>query len=304
MKPIRVFLPLILLLTAPYNAVASTSVDAVLAQFKGVAVTVTDLEQYVSAKNALRPEGAPEGGLSSENVRTVIEQVLRLKMLSQKAKHQNMIDQDTLFAVSVIQPKMLLMEAYINAEAQARVDSIDWDIVMREYYLANRRDFTRPEKIRVRHILLKPNPDWESALLQANRVRERLLAGEEFSALALELSQDTSVQRNAGDLGFFSRGTMFPSFEEAAFELQQGEISDLVVTPFGIHIIELTDRKEPEIVSYEQAKAAALENLKKKRHADEERNILLEILLDDDKDTGVIFNDDALKRFESTLVQK
>ncbi|MBT3337054.1 MAG: hypothetical protein HN855_16215 [Anaerolineae bacterium] len=93
------------------------------------------------------------------------------------------------------------------------------------------------EFIWARHILL------EEALV-ANLVQEKLLAGEDFGALAQELSKDPSVATNNGDLGWFSTGVMIPAFEEAAFALVEvGDISEITQTDFGFHIIQLLGRE-------------------------------------------------------------
>lgn len=72
---------------------------------------------------------------------------------------------------------------------------------------------------------------------------KRVRAGEDFAKLAKEFSTDAGNKDKGGDLGWFGKGAMVPAFEEAAFKLKPGEISDLVETPFGLHIIKLDERK-------------------------------------------------------------
>ncbi|OPL07805.1 MAG: hypothetical protein AVO33_03430 [delta proteobacterium ML8_F1] len=89
-------------------------------------------------------------------------------------------------------------------------------------------------EVRARHILMT---DKNEAAEVLKRVRE----GEDFSELALEMSEDASSAQKGGDLNYFSRGTMVKEFEEAAFSLEIGEISDLVETKLGYHIIKVED---------------------------------------------------------------
>ena len=90
-----------------------------------------------------------------------------------------------------------------------------------------------PEKIRCAHILLKNRTEAEAVML-------RLKAGEDFAKVAQEKSLCPS-KRRGGDLGFFGRGQMVREFEQAAFALQKGQMSDIVKTEFGCHIIKRLD---------------------------------------------------------------
>lgn len=107
-------------------------------------------------------------------------------------------------------------------------------------------------EIRARHILLRiPNeatPAQRDSVEQlAASLRGRAAAGESFEQLATEFSQDPGSAARGGDLGFFSRGRMVEPFEEAAFALQPGEVSEVVESPFGYHIILLEERRQPEL---------------------------------------------------------
>lgn len=106
-------------------------------------------------------------------------------------------------------------------------------------------------QVRARHILLRVGPDAaqaarDSAQMLASDLRARAAAGEDFAALAEQYSQDPGSAADGGDLGFFGRGQMVAPFEEAAFALDVGEVSDVVETPFGYHIIKLEERRLPE----------------------------------------------------------
>ena len=106
-------------------------------------------------------------------------------------------------------------------------------------------------EIRARHILLRAPAEAtptqrDSVRALAESIREQAAAGEDFAELAAEYSQDGSAQQG-GDLGYFGRGRMVAPFEEAAFQLQPGETSDVVETPFGYHVIRLEDRRQPEL---------------------------------------------------------
>jgi peptidyl-prolyl cis-trans isomerase C len=124
------------------------------------------------------------------------------------------------------------------------------------FYNENIEQMTLPEAIRARHILMKAAVDDESARESAREritaVQQELRDGADFAALATEFSEAPSAPKG-GDLGFFGRDQMVPSFENAAFALQPGEISEVVDTQFGYHLIKLEERREAQTVPVEEA---------------------------------------------------
>ena len=115
------------------------------------------------------------------------------------------------------------------------------------FYLENGQEFTQPEEIRARHILIKlesgaSDEARENARALLSGIRNNIVGGGDFAALAKQLSQGPSATKG-GDLGYFTRGQMVAPFEQAAFALAPGEISEIVETQFGLHLIKLVDRK-------------------------------------------------------------
>ncbi|OQB28283.1 MAG: Foldase protein PrsA 3 precursor [Chloroflexi bacterium ADurb.Bin180] len=112
------------------------------------------------------------------------------------------------------------------------------------------------EQVHARHILVATEDE-------ANKVLERLHAGEDFAALAKELSTDTGSKEEGGDLGWFPRGMMVTEFENAAFALQPGQTSEPVKTSFGYHIINVIERdanRPLDEATLDQKKSRALDN--------------------------------------------
>jgi len=146
----------------------------------------------------------------------------------------------------------------------------------RKYYSENQQQFEIPEQVRASHILIKPDtsdPNVEPALAKAaakakaEELLKQIKDGDDFAELALANSGCPSSARG-GDLGFFSRGRMVPAFEEAAFALEVGQVSDIVETQFGYHIIKVTDRKDASVTMFEQAKDDILKLLTQTRQAE------------------------------------
>jgi peptidyl-prolyl cis-trans isomerase SurA len=141
----------------------------------------------------------------------------------------------------------LLKEKFIQKELE-KVHVSSGEVM--EFYQANRDSLPeKPAGVRLAHILFSTNPSkatLDSLYNYATLIRKKALEGEDFATLAKTYSQDPSAG-DGGDLGWFSKGTMVPEFEEAAFSLQPGQISDVIQTQFGYHIIKCTGRKEDKI---------------------------------------------------------
>ena len=133
------------------------------------------------------------------------------------------------------------------------------DVGLREYYETNRAQFTAAEERNVNHILIQVSENAAAADVAAAReaaevAKRRAEAGEEFEKLTAELSDDVGSRTEGGATDFFPRGVMAPGFEDAAFELIVGEISDPVRTRFGFHVIKLTGIQEGGLKTFEEVR--------------------------------------------------
>ena len=134
------------------------------------------------------------------------------------------------------------------------------------YYNENKEIlFKVPESIKVSHILARfsseggtevSEKDRKEALDKINHIKEQLDEGELFEEVAKEYSDDESSAENGGDLGYISRGQTIEEFENAAFLLDAGEVSEVIETVYGFHIIKATDYKEEYIKDFEEVKDA------------------------------------------------
>ena len=141
----------------------------------------------------------------------------------------------------------------------------------RRFYEENRERMKRPAQVRVRHILIGAGGDAtpeqrEAARKEAESLRGRVVAGEDFAKLAGEASDDPSSRAQGGLLPWFGPGDMVPPFEKAAFALEPGATSEVVESPFGFHVIRLEERRAESAVPLEEARPQ-IRQLLARRHS-------------------------------------
>ncbi len=172
--------------------------------------------------------------------------------------------------------------SYIEFLPQSFADQVTFDDQELEtFYRRNLDRFELPEEARASHLLVKlPENADEATRSQKRSQAEKLLgearAGKDFGALAREFSDDKASALNGGDLGSISRGTMVPAFEAAVFNLKPGEISGLVETQFGYHIIKQTALTEARV----QPLAEVLDDIKRGLRVDKARQLAFEKAMD------------------------
>jgi peptidyl-prolyl cis-trans isomerase D len=134
-------------------------------------------------------------------------------------------------------------------------------------YNQNIDQYTTPEQVRASHILLKTEGKDEAAVRAqaATVLAEARKPGADFAALATKYSEDEGSKSQGGDLNFFGRGRMVPEFDQAAFAMEPGTISDLVKTPFGFHVIKVTEKRPGGTRTLEEVTPQITEQIKWER---------------------------------------
>lgn len=181
------------------------------------------------------------------------DQELKAFYESHKASYANSIPEKRKVKYAVVD--------YSKAEAQVHITDAD----LRDYYDQHRDQYRLPEQVEVSHILIKtplPGPDGkldEKGVAEARQRAEDLLkqvnAGGNFGELAKKYSEDPGSAKNGGSLGWIGRGQTVPEFEKVAFSLPKGQISGVVKSSYGFHIIRVDDKHEAELKPLDQVKS-------------------------------------------------
>jgi len=267
-------------------AAPAKSPTDVLAKVNGTAITRAETDRAV--KTLLAQKRAPQN-LPPEVMKqaedAALDQLISAELLYQAGSKQENKDLDKQVADKLAQGKARFAtpaeyEAALKANNLTekelleivRKDTVINNLLEKEviskitipeaeikkFYNENQEKFKKPESYRASHILIgvdpKATPDEKKkAKEKAEEVRKKVLAGEDFAALAKKESTCPSKEKG-GDLGTFGKGQMVPEFEKAAAALKPGEISNVVETQFGYHVIKLTEKAPAGVVTYDESK--------------------------------------------------
>jgi peptidyl-prolyl cis-trans isomerase C len=261
----RLLLSILVCVGALLSAGISTAEDdVVLAEFGNIRITQSDYDRTFEyypeqVQNSIRA--------NPEFQQRFLTSMVQLRVISDIAREKGIDEIPEIKARIEVLVNDLLSKELIKREVMAKISITEED--MRSYYKANSESYTAPETIRARHILVRVPANAEENIKQeagkkAEGILERIKSGEDFAKLATELSDDAGSKEKGGDVGFFQRGRMVKPFEDAAFSMKKGEVSGLVETKFGFHIIRVEDRKEAQLKPFDGVKEeirAALTNL-------------------------------------------
>jgi peptidyl-prolyl cis-trans isomerase D len=166
-------------------------------------------------------------------------------------------------------PEKRSFQVLIADQAKMEQTMVVPDAELRAVYAGSMDNFRMPERVKARHILIKTqgksDAEKKQALQKAQDLLKQLKAGGDFSQLAQKNSDDTSNAPKGGDLGWFVRGQMVPEFDKAAFAMKPGELSDIVTTEFGYHIIKVDETESARVKPFEEVKGDLATELKKQR---------------------------------------
>jgi len=178
--------------------------------------------------------------------------------------------------------QMDLINAMIKKDIEPKVKVTDADI--QKFYDDNPKYFQKPEEVKARHILIKvpkdATPEQKAeAKKKAEALQKRAAKGEDFATLAKENSEGPSA-KDGGELGYFNQKQMVKPFADAAFALKPGQVSDVVETRFGYHVIKVEDRKPAGKVPLSEVKDRIKQSLQQQKTAEIVRGILSDLQKD------------------------
>ena len=257
----------------------------IVARVNGEAINKTDLENAVHGLEG-RAGGSVPADQRDRVYRGVLDDMIGYKLLVQEAKARKIavpdaevdaqvaqirsqFQSDAQFQQALAAQKMTLEAVRDDARSELGVEKlVESEIAgkvaikpeaVSDFYQKNQDKFQQGPRVRASHILIGVPQNADAATKQQAKAKAEALlkdlkAGKDFAATAKANSQDPGSAVNGGDLGFFQQGQMVPPFEQAAFALKPGEMSEVVETQFGYHIIKVAEKQDSRVVPLEEAK--------------------------------------------------
>jgi peptidyl-prolyl cis-trans isomerase C len=221
--------------------------------------------------------------VSQSGKRNFLDRLVVKKLLLKEAKKDG-IEKSKEFQDRLTDIKdQLIIESLLKKKVQLNLNLTDAD--MKKYYDANREQFKREQEIETSQIVLKTEQE-------AKEIQGRLLKGESFEDLARTYSIDPSAKSTGGKIGYHPKGTLIPEYEQAAFKLTKaGQLSPIVKTQLGYHIIRLEGTKAPSYVPFEEVK----EFIKQKMGQEKQAEVLEKYIAELKKSAKITINEDLLK---------
>ncbi|MBN1521225.1 MAG: peptidylprolyl isomerase [Candidatus Aureabacteria bacterium] len=159
----------------------------------------------------------------------------------------------------------MIRNKFLEEEIEPQITVADEEV--KEFYDSHKNIMLKPENVVVSHILIRSEEEDAKKKEQMEDIRQKILKGENFEKMAKAFS-DCPSSKNGGNLGHLTRGQTVPEFEEVAFKLEVGQISEVIRTGFGYHIIKVTEKNPEKLTSLEEAKEGIIAHLKKPKRRD------------------------------------
>ena len=260
--------------------------------------SVTEFDRKMYLRNA-PPEAGGGIGSRARNL-SALSDLYAIKFLAGEAQNLDLLSEVEKEWLAEYAISMELIERYLRKMVEDKLAATDWEAEAREQYLASPEDYWVPESVSLRTLLIRTEDRAESEAMgiAVDLLHQAAQLGADFSKLVSEHTEDANAAANGGLMSGVVRGQTVPPFEEAAFALRMpGELSEPVVSRFGVHLIQLVEYSPAEQLTYEQVAKRIIDELKPIRAAQYRRGLQMEAR--ERKLEGFVENTEALDELMS-----
>ena len=259
-------------------AITATAEDSSsIAYYSTSQFSVTEFDRKMYLRNA-PPEAGGGIGSRARNL-SALSDLYAIKFLAGEAQNLDLLSEVEKEWLAEYAISMELIERYLRKMVEDKLAATDWEAEAREQYLASPEDYRVPESVSLRTLLIRTEDRAESEAMgiAVDLLHQAAQRGADFSKLVSEHTEDANAVANGGLMSGVVRGQTVPPFEEAAFALRMpGELSEPVVSQFGVHLIQLVEYSPAEQLTYEQVAKRIIDELKPIRAAQYRRGLQME----------------------------
>lgn len=256
----RVLLILLCLLPAVPRAEVLLSVND---------IKISEDDLYFYLKEYLAPQAYESGLQKPDAIKNALVNLYVVRRAAHVAVEEGLITDDEIAYRQRDGGYRVALSAFVSERSGNALAATDWEALADERYMMEQDILGPREQVDVQHLLIdSEDRSFAELVSRTQEVQARIDSGDDFTTLVLEYSDDPSAKRNEGGLGFINSGQTHPAFEEMAFSLTDpGQISEPVLTSFGVHFIRFNQRRSRDAIPQDMIQKRLIRAIKKERES-------------------------------------
>ena len=232
-------------------------------------IKISEDDLYFYLKEYLAPQAYESGLQKPDAIKNALVNLYVVRRAAHVAVEEGLITDDEIAYRQRDGGHRVALSAFVSERSGTALAATDWEALADERYMMEQDILGPREQVDVQHLLIdSEDRSFAELVSRTQEVQERIDSGDDFTTLVLEYSDDPSAKRNEGGLGFINPGQTHPAFEEMAFSLTQpGQISEPVLTSFGVHFIRFNQRRSRDAIPQDMIQERLIRAIRKERES-------------------------------------
>lgn len=232
-------------------------------------INISEDDLYFYLKEYLAPQAYESGLQKPDAIKNALVNLYVVRRAAHVAVEEGLITDDEIAYRQRDGGYRVALSAFVSERSGTALAATDWEALADERYMMEQDILGPREQVDVQHLLIdSEDRSFAELVSRTQEVQERIDSGDDFTSLVLEYSDDPSAKRNEGGLGFINPGQTHPAFEEMAFSLTEpGQISEPVLTSFGVHFIRFNQRRSRDAIPQDVIQTRLIRAIKKERES-------------------------------------
>ena len=232
-------------------------------------IKISEDDLYFYLKEYLAPQAYESGLQKPDAIKNALVNLYVVRRAAHVAVEEGLITDDEIAYRQRDGGYRVALSAFVSERSGNALAATDWEALADERYMMEQDILGPREQVDVQHLLIdSEDRSFAELVSRTQEVQARIDSGDDFTTLVLEYSDDPSAKRNEGGLGFINSGQTHPAFEEMAFSLTDpGQISEPVLTSFGVHFIRFNQRRSRDAIPQDMIQKRLIRAIKKERES-------------------------------------